>query len=93
MARRLKTRAEIWHDIKAGTRQELEDGTLLYVFCIFGGMFLFIVSLHDPNDNDHAVSIGLITMLGGYVLYDHVKTEKRLRKLEAADYTVAGSVK
>ena len=82
MRRRLKTRAEIWREIKAWAREELSDGTFLYIFIFFGGVILAIGSLHDPVDNDHAVSIGLITMLCGYVLYNRVKMDKRLRQLE-----------
>ena len=82
MIRRLKTRIEIWRDIKTWVKEELNDGTFLYIFIIFGGMILAIGSLHDPVDNDHAVSIGLIAMLCGYVLYNRVKMDKRVRRLE-----------
>ena len=48
----------------------------------FGGMFLFLVSLHDPIGSDRGAVVGLIAMLGGYVLYSFTKLDKRVRRLE-----------
>ena len=82
MGRRLKTRAEIWSGIKAGAREEMDDGVVLYIVMFFGSVALIIGSLHDASDNNHALLVGLITMVGSYLLYSRAKMDKRIRRIE-----------